>query len=71
MKKLITLCTQNVHFRLNNEIYVQDDGVAMGSLLGPILGNVFMVEQENTLVPRLYQYVKTMEMLCRRHLCLS
>ena len=43
MKKLLKLCTQNVHFRLNNEIHVQNDGVAMGSSLGPILGNVFMV----------------------------
>ena len=43
---------------MNNEIYVQNDGVAMGSPLGPILANVFMVELENTLVPRLHQYVK-------------
>ena len=42
MKKLLTLCTKNVHFTLNNEIYVQNDGVAMGSRLGPILANVFM-----------------------------
>ena len=58
MKKLLTLCTKNVHFTLNNEIYVQNDGVAMGSPLGPILANVFMVELENTLVPRLHQHVK-------------
>ena len=43
---------------MNNEIYVQNDGVAMESPLGPILANVFMVELENTLVPRLHQYVK-------------
>ena len=36
MKKLLTLCSKNVHFTLNNEIYVQNDGVAMGSPLGPI-----------------------------------
>ena len=29
-KKLLTLCTKNVHFSFNNEIYVQIDGVAMG-----------------------------------------
>ena len=41
---------QNVHFTQNNEIYVQNDGVAMGSPLGPILANVFMIKLENTLV---------------------
>ena len=65
MKKLLTLCTKKVHFTPNNEIYVQNDEVAMGFPLGPILGNVFMVEQENTLVPRLHQHVKKMETLCR------
>ena len=58
MKKLIALCTKNVHFTLNNEIYVQNNGVAMGSPLGPILANIFTVELENTLVPRLHQHVK-------------
>ena len=40
MKKLLTLCTKNVHFTLNNEIFVPNDG------------RIFMVEVENTLVPR-------------------
>ena len=31
VKKLLILCTKNVHFTLNNEIYVQNVGVAMGS----------------------------------------
>ena len=58
MKKLLTLCTKSVYFTLNNEIYVQNDGVAMGSPLGPILANVFMMELENTLIPRLQQHIK-------------
>ena len=58
MKKLLTLCTKNVHFTLNNEIYIQNDGVAMESPLGSILANVFNVELENTLVPRLHEHVK-------------
>ena len=58
MKKLLTLCTKNVHFTLNNEIYIQNDGVAMESPLGPILANVFIMELENTLVPRLHEHVK-------------
>ena len=58
MEKFLTLCTKNVHFTLNDEIYVQNDGVAMGSPPGPILANIFMVELEDTLVPRLHQHVK-------------
>ena len=54
MKKLLTLFTKSVHFILNNEIYVQNDGVAVG----PILANLFMVELENTLIPRLHQHIK-------------
>ena len=54
MKKLLTLCTKNVYFTLNNEIYVQDDRIAMGYPLGPILANAFMVELENKLLPRLH-----------------
>ena len=27
MKKLLTLCTKNVHFSFNNEIYIQINGV--------------------------------------------
>ena len=54
MKNLLILCTKNVHFTLNNEIFVQNNGVAMDFPLGPILANVFMMELENTLVPRLH-----------------
>ena len=58
MKKLLTICTKNVHFSFNNDIYIQIDGVAMGSPLGPLLANIFMVELENVLVPKLNDYVK-------------
>ena len=57
MKKLLTLCTRSIHLTLNNEIHVQNDGVAMGSPLGLILGNIFLVKLENTLVLRLHQHV--------------
>ena len=50
MRKMLTLCTKNVHFTLNNEIYVQNNGVATDSALGPVLAYVFTVELENTLV---------------------
>ena len=59
MKKLLTLCTKNVHFSFNNKIYIQIDGVAMGSPLGPVIANIFMVELDTNLVPKLrVAYVK-------------
>ena len=58
MKKLLTICTKNVHFSFNNNIYIQIDGVAMGSPLGPILANIFMVKLENVLVPKLNDHLK-------------
>ena len=53
MKKLLEICTKEMHFSYNGNIYQQIDGVAMGSPLGPVLANVFMVELENIMVPRL------------------
>ena len=44
MKDLITLCTNNVPFTFNNEIYRQSDGIAMGSPLGPVLAGIIMVD---------------------------
>ena len=57
-KKLLTLCTKNVHFSFNNEIYIQIDGVAMSSPLGSVIANKFMVELETTVVPKLEDHVK-------------
>ena len=53
MKELLHLCTKNVHFIFKGEIYIQIDGVAMGSPLGPVLENIFMVELEKILMPKL------------------
>ena len=53
IKQLLTLCTKNVHFTYNNTVYQQNDGVTMGSPLGPVLPGIFMVELENSLVPKL------------------
>ena len=33
MRDLILLCTKNVHFTFNNDIYKQTDGVTMSSPL--------------------------------------
>ena len=39
-------------------IYIQIDGVVLGSPLGPVLANIFMVELESVFVPKLNNYVK-------------
>ena len=39
-------------------IYVQNDGVAMGSPLGPVLANIFMVELERLVTPTLMDKMK-------------
>ena len=57
MKKLLLLCTKNVHFTFNNKIYQQCDGVAIGFPLGPVIAGIFMVELERTLLPRLTEYM--------------
>ena len=39
-------------------IYQQKDGVAMGSLLGPVLAGIFMVHLERTLMPEQDKFLK-------------
>ena len=58
LKELLILCKINVHFTFGGKTFVQSDGVAMGSPLGPVLDDIFMVELENTLVPTLTDYIK-------------
>ena len=58
MKELLHLCTKNVYFTFNGEINIQIDGVAMGSPFGPVLANIFMVELEKILIPKLEKEVK-------------
>ena len=40
--KLLYNATTDVEFSFNGKIYRQIDGVAMGSLLGPVLANIFV-----------------------------
>ena len=43
--------------------YQQNDGVAMGSPLGPVLSGIFMVELENSLVPTLNESMTLWQVL--------
>ena len=49
MKKLLELAVCNVPFRFREKHYIQCDGVAMGSPLGPILADIFMSNLEKKL----------------------
>ena len=42
-----------MHFTFDGKVYQQTGGVCMGSPLGPVLANVFMVHLEETIVPKL------------------
>ena len=42
LKKAILLCVKDVLFKFNGQIYIQKDGVGMGSPLGPRLANIFV-----------------------------
>lgn len=46
LKDMILLCTKNVQFAFNDNLYRQVDGVAMGSSLGPLLAEIFMAKLE-------------------------
>ena len=58
MNNLVTLCTKNIQFTFNNDIYQQKDGVAMGSPLGPVLAGIIMVELQNSVVPQLNNHLR-------------
>ena len=51
MRTLLQLCTKDMHFMFDDKFYTQVDGVAMGSPLGPVIANIFMVELEKRLIP--------------------
>ena len=57
MNEMLILCTKNVHFTFNEEIYKQMDSVTMGSPLSPVLADIFMVELENNIVPVSWEYL--------------
>ena len=55
MRKLLTLCTKNVHLSFSNHTYTQIDRAVMDS---SVIENIFVVELETTLVGSLCQKVE-------------
>ena len=64
MKELLHLCTlySNIHLEFNDEIYIQIDGVAIGSPLGHVLARIFrglsFIELEKILITKLEKEIK-------------
>ena len=69
MKELLNLCTKSVHFTFDGNIYVQNDGIAMGSPLGPVLANIFMVELDRSVIPTLMEKMKCWRRYVDETLC--
>ena len=57
MKELLHLCTKNVYFTFNAEIY-SNRWCGYGLSIGPVLANIFMVELEKIIIPKLEKEVK-------------
>ena len=58
MRDLLLLCTKNVHFSYNGDIYTQAECVTMGSPLGAVyFAGIFMVESERTIAPTLREHM--------------
>ena len=49
LSELLKIATKDQLFQFNDNLYLQTDGVAMGSPLGPLLANVFLCHVEETL----------------------
>ena len=57
MKYLLYLCTKHVRFTYDGKTYIQIDGVAMGSPLGPLLANIFMIPLEEAILPPIKKHL--------------
>ena len=49
---------KNARFTFDNVIKVQNDGIAIGSTLGPVLSDIFVIELETSLSPELTDYIQ-------------
>ena len=52
---------KNVHFFFNEQLYLQKDVIAMGTSLGPVIADIFMVELERNILPKLSQYMASLK----------
>ena len=57
MMEMLILYTKNVHFTFESRTYVQTDCAAIGSPLGAVLVDIFMIELENSLLPNMNKYI--------------
>ena len=72
LEELLLICTTEVPFRdIDGTMYRQNDGMSMGSPLGPTFANFFMAEVENralvntNLAPSLYcRYIDDIFVIC-------
>jgi len=53
LRKLLEFATKESHFLFNGNFYDQNDGIAMGSPLGPIMANIFMTDFERKWITNL------------------
>ena len=54
LEKMLLICTTKTPFKTpNDQMYVQIDGVSMGSCLGPTFANFYMCNLENKILPTL------------------
>ncbi|CAF1451867.1 unnamed protein product [Adineta steineri] len=54
LKWLLEISTAQTHFHYNENIYLQHNGVSMGSPLGPLMADIFLVNLEKKLMDELY-----------------
>ena len=47
MKETFRVCTTETPFTFKTETFIQNDGVSMGSPLGPTFADIYMSEIEN------------------------
>lgn len=54
LREMLVVCTTETPFRnINGDVYLQNDGVSMGSPLGPLFANFYMSWLENQVVPNM------------------
>ena len=65
LKTMLQYAIKDNCFTFDDNIYIQQDGVAMGSPLGPVLANIFMceIEEKYAMLMTLLLFFKTLDHL--------